>query len=77
MSEEVNETSEHSTYGKPDEEYDTSDSKASFISGEMDFSVKVVEESVPVRAFVSIVRRTRRIITKFENLLPLTRVRDC
>jgi hypothetical protein len=76
MSEEVNGTSEHSTYGKPDEEYDTSDSKASFISGEMDVSVEVVE-SVPVRAFVSIVRRTRRIITKLENLLPLTRVRDC
>jgi hypothetical protein len=77
MSEDVNETSEHSTYGKPDEEYDTSDSKASFISGEMNVSVEVVKESVPVRAFVSIVRRTRRIITKLENLLPLTRVRDC
>ena len=72
----MNKTSEHSTYGKPDEEYDTSDSEASFIRGEIDVSVEVVE-SVPVRAFVSIVRRTRRIITKLENLLPLTRVRDC
>jgi len=43
----------------------------------MNVRVELVEENVPVRAFVSIVRRTRRIITKLENLLPLIRIRDC
>ena len=73
----MNETSEYSTYGKRDKEYETGDSKASCIRGEMNVRVGLVEEHVPVRAFVSIVRRTRRIITKLENLLPLLRVRNC
>ena len=42
----------------------------------MDVRIELVEENVPVRAFVSIVRRTKRIITKLENLPPLLRVRE-
>jgi len=42
----------------------------------MNVGVELVEENVPVRAFVSIVRRTKRVITNLENLLAL-RVRDC
>ena len=75
MSEQVNGTSEYSTYGKRDKEYESSDSEASLIRGGMNVRVGLVEENVPVRVFVSTVRRTRRIITKLENLLPLLRVR--
>ena len=75
MSEQVNGTSEYPTYGKCDKEYESSDSEASLIRGKMNVRVGLVEEHVPVRAFVSTVRRTRRTITKLENLLPLLRVR--
>ena len=70
-------TSEYSTYGKREKEYESGDSEAGLIRREMNVRVELVEENVPVRAFVSIVRRTRRIITKLENLLPLLRIRDC
>ena len=41
----------------------------------MNVRIELIEENVPVRAFVSIVRRTKRVITNLENLPPLLRVR--
>jgi len=72
----VNNT-EYSTYGKRNKEYESSNSNASFIRGEVNVHGEPVEGNVPVRAFVSIVRRTKRVITKLENLPALPRVRDC
>ena len=77
MSRQVNEPSEYSTYGKRNKEYESSNGNASFIRGEVNVHGKLVEGNVPVRAFVSIVRRTKRVITKLENLPALLRVRDC
>jgi hypothetical protein len=42
----------------------------------MNARIELIEENVPVRAFDSMVRRTKRVITKLENLLPLLRVRE-
>ena len=78
MSEEGKQASQQSTHGKRDKEYERSNGNASLSKGEMNVRrMELVEENVPVRAFVSIVRRTKRVITKLENLLPSLRVRVC
>ena len=76
MSSEMNEREEKQTYWEADIEYERHDSHASSSRGEMNVSAGIVEGSLPVRAFVSTVRRTKRNITKLEYRLPSLRARD-
>jgi len=76
MSDEMNERGQYQTYWEGDIEYKRRDSHASSSRGETDVSEGMIEGNLPVRAFVSTVRRTKRNITKLEYRLPSLRARD-
>jgi hypothetical protein len=76
MSDEMDERGQYQTYRECDIENERRDSHASSSRSEMNVSEGMIEGNLPVRAFVSTVRRTKRNITKLEYRLPSLRARD-
>src|SRR5579863_5437568 len=76
LSGEWEETDRCPTYREGGIEYDRGKGHGSSNVGEMNVGTGSVEENIPVRAFVSIVRRTKRNIMKLEKRPASLRVHD-
>ena len=70
------EISQCPTYREGGIEYDRGESHGSSNMGKMNIGTRSAEENIPVRAFVSIVRRTKRNIMKLEKRPASLRVHD-